>query len=621
MKYNLANNEPFEINGDVYVKGIGKYDGTNAGGNNVKTLQEVLDITEITCSDLVNLINNSNLIPGMKYRITNYNCTTTQTDTRSAGHQFDIIVEALDEKTLSENASAIQHAGDTYFADSDLKSWELKYSFKKNYYVYEGESDTGNLWDEQGYNFSDESNAFSYVDTFKYNGSTYYMWRCSSASQIAVLTENDNYMDDNLYYYQSNFDNAYDVFSATPKVVAFLKNDVEYTTGHNADLTYIVNYDEIDDKIYIDHFYLKPYVTTLGKIYYMKDEFGNECPYDFKNIQFKRYKITSSVKGDLVGLYAKSNARNVTVDKNTTYWCYTFSTDSLNDASLAGLDYRVYNNIILEYFDLLNKKSFLNDIVFIGTGNYGNKFGINCHANTFGNGCYSNTFGSSCFSNTFGNSCRSNTFGYNFYSNTFGNTCYSNTFGYNFYSNTFGNNCYSNTFGNGCYSNTFGNNCYYNTFGNGCYSNTFGNACYYNTFGNDCYSNTFGNSCLSNTFGNDCYSNTFGNYLRESHFGDGVQYFSITSINTTSSPSSSNLKSYIRWLIVENGVRYANPYVNASTSSSSYCQNVRICQGCSGTSNTRKSFLINNVNASKQIIVCPNSSGTLKSGNLGDLFK
>ena len=515
MKYNLANNEPFEINGDVYVKGIGKYDGTNAGGNNVKTLQEVLDITEITCSDLVNLINNSNLIPGMKYRITNYNCTTTQTDTRSAGHQFDIIVEALDEKTLSENASAIQHAGDTYFADSDLKSWELKYSFTKNYYVYEGESDTGNLWDDRSYNFSDESNAFSYVDTFKYNGSTYYMWRCSRDSQIAVLTKDSEYIDDNLFYYWDSFDNAYDAFSATPKIVAFLKNDVEYTTYHNADLTYIVNYDSNYDKIYIDHFYLKPCVTTPGKIYYMKDEFNNECPYDFKNIQFKRYKITSSVKGDLVGLYAKSNARNVTVDKNTTYWCYTFSTDSLNDASLAGLDYRVYNNIILEYFDLLNKKSFLNDIVFIGTGNYGNKFGINCHANTFGNGCYSNTFGSSCFSNTFGNSCRSNTFGYNFYSNTFGNTCYSNTFGYNFYSNTFGNNCYSNTFGNGCYSNTFGNNCYYNTFGNGCYSNTFGNACYYNTFGNDCYSNTFGNSCLYNTFGNDCYSNTFGNYLRE----------------------------------------------------------------------------------------------------------
>ena len=618
MKYNLANNEPFEINGDVYVKGIGKYDGTNAGGNNVKTLQEVLDITEITCSDLVNLINNSNLIPGMKYRITNYNCTTTQTDTRSAGHQFDIIVEALDEKTLSENASAIQHAGDTYFADSNLKSWELKYSFKKNYYVYEGESDTENLWNEGQYNYSDESNAFSYVDTFKYNGSTYYMWKYVGDNTLAVLTEYDGYLDNNLYYYRGCFDNDYDVFSATPKIVAFLKNDVEYTKSHNADLTYIVNYDENDDKIYIDHFYLKPYVTTPGKIYYMKDEFNNECPYDFKNIQFKRYKITSSVKGNLVGLYARSNARNVTVNKNTTYWCYTFSTDSLKDASLDGYSNGVYDNIILKYIDSSNRK-ILNDIVFIGTNNYGNRFGVNCRYNTFGYGCYSNTFGDDCFSTTFGTSCYFNTFGRNCYFNTFGRSCYSNTFKYSCSSNTFGDNYYYNTFGNYCQNNTFGNNCYYNTFGNSCYNNIFGNYCDANTFGNSYYNNTFGNECGCNTFGNNCYHNTFGSYIKESQFGDGVQYFSIATTNITTEPKS--LKNYIRWLIVENGVRYVNAYVTGSTSSSSYCQNVRICQGCSGTSSSRKSFLINNPNSSIQLIACYNSSGTFKSGNLGSLFK
>ena len=89
----------------------------------------------------------------------------------------------------------------------------------------------------------------------------------------------------------------------------------------------------------------------------------------------------------------------------------------------------------------------------------------------------------------------------------------------------------------------------------------------------------------------------------------------------TTKPTSANVKSYIQWLIVENGVRYVNAYVTGSTSSSSYCQNIRICQGCSGTSSTRKSFLINNVNKSSQIIVCLNTSGTLKSGNLGNLFK
>ena len=28
-----------------------------------------------------------------------------------------------------------------------------------------------------------------------------------------------------------------------------------------------------------------------GVVYYMKDEFNNECPYDFKNIQYKLYSI------------------------------------------------------------------------------------------------------------------------------------------------------------------------------------------------------------------------------------------------------------------------------------------------------------------------------------------
>ena len=59
----------------------------------------------------------------------------------------------------------------------------------------------------------------------------------------------------------------------------------------------------------------------------------------------------------------------------------------------------------------------------------------------------------------------------------------------------------------------------------------------------------------------------------------------------TTKPTSANAKSYIRWLIVENGVSYVNAYVTGSTSSNSYCQNIRICHGCRGTAgNNRKSF-------------------------------
>lgn len=72
------------------------------------------------------------LIPGAYYRITDYSTTTKQSNTRSAGHPFDIIVLALDKDTLSENAHAIQREGDTYFANSNLKAWRLKYSLEGN---------------------------------------------------------------------------------------------------------------------------------------------------------------------------------------------------------------------------------------------------------------------------------------------------------------------------------------------------------------------------------------------------------------------------------------------------------------------------------------------------------
>ena len=55
--------------------------------------------------------------------------------------------------------------------------------------------------------------------------------------------------------------------------------------------------------------------------------------------------------------------------------------------------------------------------------------------------------------------------------------------------------------------------------------------------------------------------------------------FSITISKMTTAPSTSDLRSYIGWLVVENGVKFVNAYVTGTTSSSSYCQNVKICLG------------------------------------------
>ena len=84
--------------------------------------------TLITYEELKQLRDTSQLIPGMLYRITNYITTTTQESTISAGHPFDIIVQALSESILSEEVKAIQHEDDEYFANNDLSGWQVWYT-------------------------------------------------------------------------------------------------------------------------------------------------------------------------------------------------------------------------------------------------------------------------------------------------------------------------------------------------------------------------------------------------------------------------------------------------------------------------------------------------------------
>lgn len=63
----------------------------------------------------------------------------------------------------------------------------------------------------------------------------------------------------------------------------------------------------------------------------MIDEFNNDCPYDFKSIQFKRYWTDGKSLFDgtqiLNGYFALTdnqyNFDNITLDNSV--WCYTFN--------------------------------------------------------------------------------------------------------------------------------------------------------------------------------------------------------------------------------------------------------------------------------------------------------
>lgn len=302
-----------------------------------KTASSTNSIIEITWSDLKAKKDAGELTPSQLYRIIDYQCTTIESGTQSAGHQFDIIVLALSKNTLSEQAYAALHSGDTYFANNDLSAWKLWYCL------------------------DNDANRFAWADKTSGNG--------------------------------------------------------------------------------------------RGVIYRMIDEFNNDVPYDFKNIQFKHPNNTAY-----------------------SYYNYTFASGSTSstDYSLSA-NYYIYSNKILPYIN--GKKQRINRILFAGSYCYGNTFGVNCSKNSFGGNC--------CF-------------------NIFGNYCSDNISGEYFEFNNLGNICRYNTFVNNCFYNIFGNYCEYNVFGSNLLYNTFGNYCRYIKFASDSSASNKYEYYQNNNFGDGC---------------------------------------------------------------------------------------------------------------------
>ena len=411
-----------------------------------KIVQDTRDLVDITWADLVNKRNESKLNPGTWYRITDYATTTTQTDTQSAGNSFDVIVLATSSNTLNENARAIWNTDvQDYFkqAGAKLDAWELKYCLDN---------------DASRFSWAKEMTISVGSTTYPrdksrdttHNGTKYYAW-CLDFMNLLIYTT-----------------------SEAPKIGDHTYDD---TFAEDADITAVSN--------------------GKGVIYYMKDEWGNECPYDFKNIQFKRsaqwFSQHSAWATDTLGF---------TPDNDMYFYTFSwFNGDmEIEDASVIGYKlegdeegahYGVYDNKISALNAYYNggygqQLMFsLNSIVFVSSPNYDVFYG-----------CHSNTFGAYCSYNTFGNDCGSN---------------------------------------------IFGNDCNYNTFGAGCGSDTFGNSCNYNTFGLTCTYITFGNNCTHNTFGNDCNriktgnSSTTKNYYSYIIVDNGNQYIYLYCSQTTTS--------------------------------------------------------------------------------------
>ena len=418
----------------------------------------------VTHAELVAIRDAGNLIPGQFYLITDFVTTTMKTGTRSAGHPFDILVHAVSEKTLSEQAWAVKHDGDTYFNNARLEAWELKYRLDNV------------QWSQRACTIIEDENdgyTASSMGTVDIDGETYILWDASEFTEDYGFTR----------LVSLSMEEGAEMWAYDPATGE---------KGEDAQTSIAAIIGEFTE-------------DGKGIILWLKDEWGNEAGYDFKNVQFKRWKVTDelereNINGHYIGILNNlSDDKQSIEDEEDFIWCYTFAmpvdgSQDTSDSSLRGD--RCFNNRFFPQYEA--GSPVLYDNVMLASSEdsifYNNTFS--------GNNFYSNTFsGNDISSNTFsGNDIRSNTFS--------GNSIHHNTFsGNNFYSNTFsGNSIYNNTFsGNDISNNTFsGNSFSYNTFsGNQIYSNTFS--------GNGINNNTFsGNSISSNTFSGNTQYCIFG---------------------------------------------------------------------------------------------------------------
>lgn len=479
-------------NGDV------RYNGSQAAEVSVGSSNDGPSIgggmVEVTYGALKSLRDNDELVPGTKYKITDYE--TIISGQNVAYNKFDIIVTALSNNTLSESASAAINENDLLFeASRNIFSW----------------SDINN-WDnvntsdipQEIVNLSPKAVA-KQQGTRTVNGGE--VVRVSIVGytgdyQNPAVQEDVKGLGASLYTKSDNTliasDYGYDkdvYYLRVPESIAantdmiiqfYIDSDATIASngicGATADAGRLLPHPSIsyfsdsnlsawEIKYSLDNDggrYLWANPDGKGVIYYMKDEYGNEASYDFKNIKY----------GDH----------------------YTF-------------DYLIDN------------------VHYDGSVKYGRY----CHHNKIDldiNGYGDKGLPNVCFKNTTNNA-----------------ECSHNIISEDCWNIKFGSGCHHNEISNGCESLTFGDNCSYNILENHCSRNGFGSQCSYNTFGHDSCDNSFGDYVIQCSFGCRCSSckftysdNTTASYVKSFHLPEDCN-----SLVIQQTQDNSNANSYLQY--------------------------------------------------------------------------
>ena len=260
----------------------------------------------------------------------------------------------------------------------------------------------------------------------------------------------------------------------------------------------------------------------------MKDEFGNECSYDFKSILFERFFIQAPavtnkyqdwINNNYYSALSKTLEQQLTIipytslnnDEDTTKFYYTFNTGKETAEDLT-------------WYNAQEGKNTCRDNHFVYSCNLYNvvsdgKTTINIDKNkiVLGNNVF---IGREFVSNT----CSDQGFSYN----TILNGAKYNSFGGNFAFNIIGENFINNVFGHDCKLNILAENFQYNTTGN-----KFQRNCIIQNNRNNLYKESFIRNSLSHTitdniFGNNINNSTFPDFFKNNELGGDTIELKIT---------------------------------------------------------------------------------------------
>lgn len=542
---------------EVDTKLAGKVDSTTL--NNYYTKNQVDNLLSgfapenmisTTWANLVQLRDDGELTGGAYYRITDYNFVTSKVGIQSGNHQFDIVVLALSESMVSETAYAVRHAGDTYF-EREISTGGIEWLYTI-YVDYMGES-----YGDEPMDHADDLHS---TDVFC---DSTYMEHPGTGDEVPVLykTDADEYdfddpdYDDAFFYegvydldgddfdmwskWEYDFDNDEWVFTNQYALTPIVVEDGELVVSPIPETkTVPVNMNAWELKYCLDNDKeLFAWADTNGKgvIYYMKDEFGNEAPYDFKNIKYARRYVSAvdnNILNNVVGKYiGEDNYYAITTTSDVRYF-YTFDDGSSNDASLFGsASYNVIDTLIAD-----GQKQ-LNNIV---THN-----ALNSH---FGSNTYNITVASNCQSvdmkgdnNLFWGA--NSVTGY-YRQCTMVNVTSIESFNLRM---SIANGSNGIKVKGSCYSMNFGNNLTNSEFAGGCQGITFGNYCSQIKISDTCNTITFGNYCININIGVYCHTITFTNYWR---YVDIMDNCSRLNLSTT----GGNTTNYVQYITVGKAV-------------------------------------------------------------------